>query len=935
MGFWLTLFLWAVTFVLSELLRPKPKIENFRPANLGDFSFPTATQGRIVPLVWGTVKLEGPNVVWYGDLQQIAVTEKVKTGIFSSETITKGYEYHLGIQMALCRGPVDKLLKVWVEDDIIIQPNLTAEGTVVINEPEWFGGQDLGSGGIIGTGRWHVGNETQTASAYLSTFQQQGGDTPSYRGTSYFTLERVYIGTSTSVAPWRFEVQRIPNGLALGTPGVNGGLDANPMNVIYEVLTNDDWGLAFPATDIDVANFTTAATTLAAEGNGFSFVLDSPIEIADFLKELERQIDGVVTLDRTTGKWIVTLARGGYDINLMPLADESCVLEVDSYSRGAWDETQNEIRINFANRGNNYVTDFGAAQDGANIRVQNAVVQSQMNFPGVKVAALANDIAWRELRSLSRPLAKASLIVDRNFHAVNPGQVVAWSNTALGIVKLAMRVTKIDLGRLQQGQITLSVVEDVFNYKAGSYGAPPPTNWTPPSNAVVDIPVLDRSVFEAPKAFCDRDPFFPGVYRRVWFGARHQPDAAVLIELEVASTIVGKVGGFLLAGKLASQLNATDHGLTVDLVPDPDTQLAMLNTMFAANDDDIGVSLANICLIGSEFIAFKTGSITGANVRLNTVYRGLLDTHAQVHPVNTRVWLLYVRGNLTEDSFDSSPVSLKPIPISRRNRLASGSATASSITIANRHLKPYPVAKLRVNGGVYQASINIDDAVGAADDGRGMSTSWIRRDFRNTNEVKAAIDETILPADFPSANTTQHQLEVYELNPGASLLFTITYAAINDVRSSRAKILRYTNGNVPPNMRVIVKTQHTNSGLQSATQDVLHDFAITTALSANVNLSTLDDGEVSPQWVAPTTGTYSFVIGHSVFTGVAKLEARINGGGWVTVINTGGTSGNLPGVVAGDILEIRHTQNGADTDETLLIITSPSSGQKAHAVLVI
>ena len=45
------------------------------PASLSDFNAPTAEPGRPIPVVYGTVKLKAPNVVWYGDLDY----EPVKT----------------------------------------------------------------------------------------------------------------------------------------------------------------------------------------------------------------------------------------------------------------------------------------------------------------------------------------------------------------------------------------------------------------------------------------------------------------------------------------------------------------------------------------------------------------------------------------------------------------------------------------------------------------------------------------------------------------------------------------------------------------------------------------------------------------------------------------------------------------------------------------
>ena len=50
-GFWFTLLLFVASLVLSELLRPKPKTEESRPAGLGDFQFPTATETRMIPIL--------------------------------------------------------------------------------------------------------------------------------------------------------------------------------------------------------------------------------------------------------------------------------------------------------------------------------------------------------------------------------------------------------------------------------------------------------------------------------------------------------------------------------------------------------------------------------------------------------------------------------------------------------------------------------------------------------------------------------------------------------------------------------------------------------------------------------------------------------------------------------------------------------------------
>lgn len=45
-----------------------PKAAEPMPASLTDFNMPTAEPGRPIPVVFGTVLVKSPNVVWYGDL---------------------------------------------------------------------------------------------------------------------------------------------------------------------------------------------------------------------------------------------------------------------------------------------------------------------------------------------------------------------------------------------------------------------------------------------------------------------------------------------------------------------------------------------------------------------------------------------------------------------------------------------------------------------------------------------------------------------------------------------------------------------------------------------------------------------------------------------------------------------------------------------------
>lgn len=64
---------WAVFLIIFVVaafaaMALAPKQATPKPASLEDFQLPTAEPGRPIPVVFGTVTVKSPNVVWYGDL---------------------------------------------------------------------------------------------------------------------------------------------------------------------------------------------------------------------------------------------------------------------------------------------------------------------------------------------------------------------------------------------------------------------------------------------------------------------------------------------------------------------------------------------------------------------------------------------------------------------------------------------------------------------------------------------------------------------------------------------------------------------------------------------------------------------------------------------------------------------------------------------------
>ena len=71
---WWYIALFIVSYAVVYATRPK--IQPQKPSGLDEFQVPTAEAGREIPVLFGSKDLNGPNVVWYGNLKTSAIKKK-------------------------------------------------------------------------------------------------------------------------------------------------------------------------------------------------------------------------------------------------------------------------------------------------------------------------------------------------------------------------------------------------------------------------------------------------------------------------------------------------------------------------------------------------------------------------------------------------------------------------------------------------------------------------------------------------------------------------------------------------------------------------------------------------------------------------------------------------------------------------------------------
>jgi hypothetical protein len=690
----LTIFTSGTYWVATRLLSPNPKTEKLKPAQLNEFQVPRSQEGDPVPLIYGTVRLKAPNTLWYGDYSSEPIKTKVSTGIFSSKSVTKGFKYRLGLQLGLCIGTgTIRLRRIWAGRFEAWSGDQGTDGDITIDEPKLFGGDDKG-GGLEGTVSFYTGGFSQAQDAYLVD-KIDNVDLPRYGGFCHVVFKDFYFGTSPALPALHFELQYTSDQLLTGHGTMPNGWDANPMEILYDLMTSPWARLGMDPSLIDLPSWQAAANTLYDEELGLSLIVGSTNTGKDLVSQLLQHIDGILYHDQGTGLIVAKLIRADYDEDTIPTLNQANVKEIKAMSKTTWDASLNQVRIVYPSREKGYVDTVMVAQDQANVAFQSRVKSVTYSMPACTDQVTAAIIATRSLAQASVPLFKVSLTCNRSLSSLRPGDVFKFVWPPIGLTSMLMRVQNVDLGELADGTITIEAIQDKFAVAKTLWGAPAESGWTAINKTAA--PVDDRIVFEAP-------PFIILASGQVLNHARIYAVAKPPTGNSVAFTAVTSKTSFVSIeealrnapytpfAKLDETMSdADDDGLIADLdikdVSDP----SILQDNAALADIRDGRSLL---LIGDEFLIYRSFTDNGGgSYTLHDVYRGVLDSDMQAHAVDDFVWFVQGQDGLFDTAYDfgiSTPEQVKLLDVTHDNVLGISAANTDTLSDGARYFKPAP-----------------------------------------------------------------------------------------------------------------------------------------------------------------------------------------------------------------------------------------------------
>jgi hypothetical protein len=474
---WVQLIWFIVSTIVSIALAPKPKAPT--AAALEDFDFPTAEEGRPIPVVFGTVDIQGANCLWTGDLTIKPI--KKRSG-FSKSTV--GYKYSMGFHLGLCHGPVDAITRLEWGEKVVWSGNVTASGNIPVNNTGLWGGDKRG-GGVSGVFNVMMGEPDQDGSLYLASRQGTGIDLypVAYRGFLGIVWEGGYIGTQEQVRILKWRVRRALKGWNTDVwypeRALIDGTHMNPAHVCYQIMTDPEWGMGSPIAFLNDSVWKAAADLFYEEGFGLSMMWTQQVTIEEFLQQMLDHIAASIAFRPGTGMFELTPIRGDYDPDDLITLDPSDIKELIDYQRQGWGETVNEVTLVYTDPETGEDTAI-SAHDLGNQDAQQRRVPTTVERRGIRQHDIAEQVVARELASRVTPLGRGKIIANRNGWMLPYNGLFKLTWPERQIYNVPHRVLSIDRGTIESNELEIDIIEDIFGYELGAYlSYQPPT--TPPT----------------------------------------------------------------------------------------------------------------------------------------------------------------------------------------------------------------------------------------------------------------------------------------------------------------------------------------------------------------------------------------------------------------------------------------------------------------------
>ena len=561
-----------------------------------------SSQGLTLPVVYGRARVAG-NLVWYGDFttyEHKTTTRQGGKGGGGVKQEDVKYTYEAAVMMALCEGEIKGVTRIWRDKEKFSSP---ASLRLTL----------------------YKGGEEQPVWPHLQQ-AKHAAQAISYSGTAYLCSPNYELTKSAQIYSHNFEVD--------GKLGYSTSIvDANPRDIIRDLLTNQKYGCGFPVENLGDTDV--YGTYCRAAGIFLSPVYSEQQEAQRNIAELLEQTNSAAVFSQGRLK-IVPYGDSGlsgngatYIPNLTPLYDLS---DDDFIVSGAEDpvrverktnaDAYNQVQIEYLDRANDYNIAVAEAKDQANIEQYGIRPKDAVKMHGICDAKVARQVAQLLLQRALYVRNEYEFKLGWKYCLLEPMDLVTLTDGGLGLDKTPVRITEIE----EDEDGVLNVKAEDFPFGTASateYPTQPSLGYSAdynvsPGNA--HAPVM----FEAPLQLTGGEPeiWLATADGDMWGGAE------VWVSTNGDSyTRVGAVSGKARYGSLTAALPA---GAVFDRANTLGVEIGAGQLTGGTEQDSR--DLLTLCYADGEFLAYETAELKGVGrYVLGNLTRGAYGSNIDRH----------------------------------------------------------------------------------------------------------------------------------------------------------------------------------------------------------------------------------------------------------------------------------------------------------------
>lgn len=625
------------------------------------------------------------------------------------KSVTIGYRHFMTL-FTLEGRACDYLGGIVVGDEVAYEGEFTGSGDLVLNKPNLMGG-DKKEGGIVGTLSVRQGEAAQLPNPLMQSLVP--GPWPAHRGMT----TTVFDGQVGAMNPYIKLWKKRWGGFVAGwtTPVWHPelcriGRGKNAMHILYQAFTDTVMGMGLDPSAIEEESWYPAAQRCYDEGLGLCLPFRrSDGGISGYVQTVCDHIGGIWGVNSANGKITFTLFRKDYEVDDLPVLDASNILRIEDFETPALNGSTNTITVVGKDPvlGKEISATFN---NNANVMAQGRVVPDKRQYPGFWNRDQVGKAAARDCMMESSLLSRITLVTKKSSGLWNTsrGDVFALSWPKKKWLKVPVRVIDIDKGEQLNSEITMTLVQDFSGMADATYLSDSGSTWTPPNDAPEALTV--QTLYEATwrdlvrgMRPADLQLVEPESGYLVALGGRPVNSVAYGYELRtrVGSAPFEEVasGDFTPTGVLAATLTGAATTCTLN------------------NGSDL-----SLVQVGAEWVCGgEHGRVTTINPVTGVVglARGCVDTvPVPSIAAGTRMWFIDTySGDDPTEYVDGETVNAKLLCKARQGTLDESLATTLNLTMDSRAARPYPPAKLRINGTAWPTAVSGT-----------VTVSWVHRD---------------------------------------------------------------------------------------------------------------------------------------------------------------------------------------------------------------